>query len=177
MVQAMQSIVSREVDPVDNAVVSVTRITGGDTYNVVPDRVEMAGTVRTYRPETQSLIERRIGEIACGIAAAQGMKADLHYEHGYPATVNTPEEARIGAETAEEVAGAANVTWDRPPSMGAEDFAYMLQKRPGSYIWLGVGGGGEGRVCHSPFYDFNDEVLPQGVSYWVRLVERSLPRR
>jgi hippurate hydrolase len=149
---------------------------GGDAYNVVPDRVELWGTVRTYKAETQDFVERRMGEIIAGVAAAQGMTATLDYQRGYPATVNAAAEARIGAEAAEEVAGRGNVAWGYPPCMGAEDFAFMLQQRPGSYIWMGVGGGPEGRVCHSPFYDFNDEALPIGVSYWARLVERTLPR-
>jgi amidohydrolase len=176
VVQALQSIVSRQIDPIDNAVLSVTRIQAGDAYNVVPARVEMWGTVRTYNTATQEFIRRRMAEIVQGISAAQGMTGELRYEPGYPATVNTPAEARLGAEIAREVAGEANVQWNYPPCMGGEDFAFMLEKKPGSYIWMGNGGGGEGRVCHSPFYDFNDEALPYGVSYWAKLVERSLPR-
>jgi amidohydrolase len=176
VVQALQSIVSRQVDPLDNAVLSVTRIAGGDAYNVVPARVEMCGTVRTYRPATQDLIERRMREIVTGIATAQGMTGKLDYERDYPATVNSAEEARLGAAAAGEIVGERNVHLGYPPSMGAEDFAFMLQKKPGSYIFMGNGGGPEGKVCHSPFYDFNDEALPLGVSYWARLVERLMPR-
>ena len=176
IVQAFQSIVSRQIDPIDQAVLSVTQINGGDAFNVVPDRVEMRGTVRTYKPETQAFIARRMAEIVTGITAAQGMTGTVDYQYGYPATVNTLQEARIGEAAAREIVGEANVAWDAPPCMGAEDFAFMLQEKPGSYVWMGVGGGAEGRVCHSPFYDFNDEALPLGVSYWAKLVERTLPR-
>lgn len=176
LVLALQSIVSRQIDPIDNAVLSVTTIHGGDAYNVVPDRVELKGTVRTYQKATQDFIVRRMGETVDAIAAAQGMTGSLKYDLGYPATVNALAEARLGADAAREIVGDANVHWDHPPCMGAEDFAYMLEQKPGSYIWMGNGGGEQGKVCHSPFYDFNDEALPVGVSYWARLVERLLPR-
>ncbi len=176
-VQALQTLVAREVDPLDQAVVSVTRIAAGDAYNVIPDRAELWGTVRTYRRETRRAIERRMGEIVRGIAAAYRMTGTLAYEHGYPATVNSPEETSIAAAVAGSLVGTHNVDADHPPCMGAEDFAFMLEKLPGSYVWMGQGGGEEGRVCHSPTYDFNDEVLPLGASYWVRLVEHLLPRR
>lgn len=175
-VQALQSIVSRQVDPLDNAVISVTRIAAGDAYNVVPASAEIWGTVRTYQAQTQDMIERRMGEVVRGIAAAQGLEASFDYSRGYPATVNSEAEAEIGATIAGEIVGEAKVRVGHPPSMGSEDFAFMLQEKPGSYIWLGQGGGDEGRVCHSPFYDFNDEILPLGTSYWVRLVERLQPR-
>jgi len=176
LVLALQSIVSRQIDPIDNAVLSVTTIHGGDAYNVVPDRVELKGTVRTYHKATQDFIVRRMGETVDAIAAAQGMTGSLKYDLGYPATVNALIEARLGADAAREIVGDANVHWDHPPCMGAEDFAYMLEKKPGSYIWMGNGGGEQGKVCHSPFYDFNDDALPVGVSYWARLVERLMPR-
>ena len=174
IVQAACSIVARQVDPLDNAVVSITRIQGGDTYNVVPETVSMLGTVRTFRTSTQDFIERRLGEIVAGIAAAQGLEGKLVYRRGYPPTVNRRREAALGADAAAEIAGEAQVERAPSPSMGAEDFAYMLQRRPGAYIWMGNGGGAEGRVLHSPLYDFNDEALPWGVSWWARLVERRL---
>ena len=176
VVQSLQGIVSRQIDPIDNAVLSVTRIAGGDAFNVVPDKVELWGTVRTYKPETQDFIERRMGEVVAGIAAAHGIEGTIAYDRGYPATVNSAEESRIGADVAASIVGSENVHREHPPCMGAEDFAFMLQEKPGSYIWMGQGGGPEGRVCHSPFYDFNDEALPVGTSYWVQLVERTLPR-
>jgi hippurate hydrolase len=177
LVQAAGSIVARQIDPLDNAVVSITKIEGGDTYNVVPAAVTMLGTVRSFRPATQDFIERRLGEVVAGIAAAQGLDGRLTYRRGYPPTVNHPREAALGADAAAEIAGEAQVDRAPAPSMGAEDFAYMLQRRPGAYIWMGNGGGEDGRVLHSPHYDFNDEALPWGVSWWARLVERRLPLR
>ncbi|MFO1070881.1 MAG: M20 aminoacylase family protein [Geminicoccaceae bacterium] len=175
IVQAASAIVSRQVSPTDQAVVSITKFQGGDTFNVVPESVTMLGTVRTFRGDTQDFIERRLHEIVSGIAAAQGVEATLTYRRGYPATVNHAREAALGADAAAEIVGERNVERDLLPSMGAEDFAYMLQERPGSYIWMGNGGAAEGRVLHSATYDFNDEVLPVGVSYWARLAERLLP--
>lgn len=175
-VQALQTLVARETDPLDTAVVSVTRIAAGDAYNVIPDKAELWGTVRTYLEATRERIERRLREIVQGVAAAYQTTATVAYERGYPATVNSPEETSLSAAVASELVGSGNVHPEHPPCMGAEDFAFMLQKLPGSYVWLGQGGGPEGRVCHSPFYDFNDEVLPLGASYWVRLVEHLLPR-
>lgn len=175
IVQALQGIVARQVDPTDNAVVSVTRISGGDTFNVVPETVAMLGTVRTFREATRDFVARRMAEMVEGLAAAHGLEARFTYRQGYPATVNDAAEAARGADAAAEVVGEERVERSPPPSMGAEDFAYMLQKRPGSYIWMGQGGGTEGRILHSPYYDFNDEALPVGISYWARLVERTLP--
>ncbi len=176
LVQALQVLVARETDPLDQVVVSVTRIASGDAYNVIPDRAELWGTVRTYRRATQETIARRMEEIVRGLAAAYRMTGRLDYEPGYPATVNSPEEVSLSAAVAATLVGPANVDADHAPCMGAEDFAFMLEKRPGSYVWLGQGGGAEGRVCHSPTYDFNDAILPLGASYWVRLVEHLLPR-
>jgi hippurate hydrolase len=174
IVQAACSLVARQIDPLDNAVVSITKIQGGDTYNVVPETVTMLGTARSFRAATQEFIERRLGEIVAGITAAQGLTGRLTYRRGYPPTLNHAGEAALGADAAAEIAGEAHVDRAPAPSMGAEDFAYMLQRRPGAYIWMGNGGGDEGRVLHSPYYDFNDEALPWGVSWWARLVERRL---
>src|SRR3954447_13737300 len=176
LVQALQPLVAREVDPVDNAVISITRISGGDAYNVVPERVELWGTIRTFREPTRERLIRRIGEVGQGVGLAQGVKATLKVAAGYPATVNTAGEAALGADAAAEIVGEANVDRAPAPCMGSEDFAFMLQQRPGSYIWMGTGAEGRARQLHSPYYDFNDDALPLGVSYWVRLVERLLPR-
>ena len=176
LVQALQTIVSRGIDPVDKAVVSVTKLTGGDTFNVVPERASLLGTVRTFKPTTQAFIQQRIGEVVNGIAAAYGVTAALNYRRGYPATVNSAEEATLGADAAADVVGEAAVVRDPAPAMGAEDFAYMLQRRPGSYIWMGTADGDQpAPSLHSPHYDFNDAALAVGTSYWVRLVERLLP--
>ena len=175
MVQALQGIVSRNVDPLDQAVLSVTKINAGYTHNVVPEEASLLGTVRTFKEGTRKLVERRIGEVVAGVAAAQDLTGRYRYERHYPPTVNSTREAEQGAEAAAEIAGEANLVRGPQPSMGAEDFSFMLQKKPGSYIWLGVGGAEDGRQLHSPRYDFNDEVLGWGVSYWVRLAERLLP--
>lgn len=177
LIQSLQTLVARETDPIDRAVVSVTRIAGGDAYNIVPERVELWGTVRTFAEATRTRLTRRVEEVARGIAAAQGLDAITRIKPGYPATVNSPHEARLGADTAAEIVGEAKVERDPPPCLGSEDFAFMLQRRPGSYIWMGAGrseGGGDAQL-HSPHYDFNDDALPYGVSYWARLVERLLP--
>lgn len=175
LVQALNTLLGREIDPLDQAVVSITKIAAGETFNVVPETAELLGTVRTFRAATRDLIERRIGEVVAGIAAATGLHAELDYRRGYPPTINHAREARIGADVAAEVAGATQVDRAAPPSMGAEDFAFMLEERPGAYIRLGNGSDADGRLLHSPHYDFNDAALPFGISYWVRLAERSLP--
>jgi hippurate hydrolase len=174
LVCALQGIVSRNVKALDSAVLSVTRIAGGDAYNVLPGQVELWGTVRTYKREVQDLVEQRMRAVCEGIALAQGVAIEMDFKSNYPATVNSPAEALMGADAAREIVGADNVNWNMPPSMGAEDFAYMLLAKPGSYIWMGVGGAELGKVCHSPTYDFNDDMLPLGATYWVTLAQRLL---
>ena len=176
LVQALQPVVAREVDPLDNGVVSVTRIAGGHAYNIVPERVELWGTVRTFREETRQRLIRRVREVAEGIALAQGLAAEVRILEGYPATINSPHEAALGADAAAEIVGEAKVDRDPAPCMGSEDFAFMLKERPGSYIWMGTGRGEGDHPLHSPYFDFNDEALALGVSYWARLAERLLPK-
>ncbi|MEK0083714.1 M20 aminoacylase family protein [Benzoatithermus flavus] len=176
LVQALQPLVAREVDPLDNAVVSVTRIAGGHAYNIVPERVELWGTIRTFREETRAHLIRRVQEVAKGTALAQGLEAEVRILEGYPATINSPREAQLGADVAAEIAGEDRVERDPAPAMGSEDFAFMLKERPGSYIWMGTGTGTGDEPLHSPRYDFNDATLAYGVSYWARLVERLLPK-
>lgn len=176
LIQALQTVVSRAVDPADAAVVSITQVRGGETWNVLPASVLLRGTTRSFRPAVQERIERRIRRLAEGIAAAHGCRARLAYRRQYPATVNSPEESRRAARAAAAVVGEGGVAGDAPPSMGAEDFAFMLAARPGCYVWLGSGGDGPVAGLHSPTYDFNDRVLPIGASYWVRLVEQELPQ-
>ena len=165
------------MDPLDNAVISITRMRGGDAYNVVPERAELCGTIRTFREDTRERLIRRLEEIVQGISLAQGVTGRVRIAAGYPATVNAAREAALGAEVAAEIVGEDKVDRAPTPCMGSEDFAFMLRQRPGSYIWMGTGGGGPNHQLHSPHYDFNDEALPLGVSYWVRLVERLLPAR
>jgi len=169
---ALQTIRSRSTHPLDGAVVSVTQVHGGDTWNVIPDEVVLRGTTRSFKPEVQDTIEDGIRRIAEGVAAAQGARVRVRYERRYPPTVNTEKETEIAAAAASEVAGPGNVIRNFTPSMGAEDFAFMLQARPGCYVL--IGNGEESAGLHNPHYDFNDEVLTTGASYWARLVERVL---
>ncbi|HYH22989.1 MAG TPA: M20 aminoacylase family protein [Azospirillum sp.] len=176
IVNAWQTIPSRNTHPVDAAVVSVTQFHAGDTWNVIPASAVLRGTTRTFRPEVQDLVERRMRELAQAIAGAFGVEMSFRYERRYPSTVNTAAETELARQAAARVVGESALDLDPMPSMGAEDFAFMLQKRPGCYVWLGAGSQEGGRNLHSPHYDFNDEVLPIGASYWVRLAEAVLPK-
>ncbi|MFI4988522.1 MAG: M20 aminoacylase family protein [Alphaproteobacteria bacterium] len=174
IVTALQTIASRNTNPLDSVVVSVTQIHGGDTWNVIPDEVTLRGTCRSFRPEVQDGIEPAIRRIADGVCAALGAKAVLRYERRYPPTINSAAETARAGEAAAKVVGAENVIHDPVPSMGSEDFAFMLEARPGSYVWLGNGPQAGGCGLHNPHYDFNDEILPIGASYWVQLVDTML---
>ncbi|MDD2873455.1 MAG: M20 family metallopeptidase [Azoarcus sp.] len=175
LVQAIQTIVSRTLDPADAAVVSVTQFHAGEAYNVIPDRAELSGTVRAFSEPVQQRIEQRLGELCAGIGAAFGVRVDFEYRRGYPPTINTPSEAALCVDTAASLVGADKVDTTARPSMGAEDFSYFLQRKPGAYVWIGNGPGEGGCMLHNPNYDFNDEILPVGVAYWVQLVKRLLP--
>jgi amidohydrolase len=171
MIVQIQSIVSRNVDPGEAAVVSVTDIHGGSAYNIIPDQVRLRGTTRHYSPEIQNLIEKRLREITSGVAAAANVGVELTYERRYPAVVNSPEETDIALRVATRVAGVDRVIPDLPPLMGSEDFAFFLQKVPGNYIGLGCGDSRPGGMLHQSRYDFNDSLLPIGVAYWYSLIE------
>lgn len=177
IVTALQSIVSRNTDPQKSGVISVTRFHAGEAFNVIPDDALLGGTVRTFDPKVQEMIIGRMEAVATGIATALGGSAELRYRRGYPVTVNPAENADYAADAAKAVVGEEQVLRDIAPVMGAEDFSYMLQERPGCYIWLGQGGqvGGEGAL-HHPRYNFNDDALPIGASYFVNLVEQRLGR-
>jgi hippurate hydrolase len=177
IVLALQTIVSRNVDPVDSAVVTVGFMKGGTTYNVIPDALHLGGTCRSFRAEVRDLFERRLGEIISGIATAHGATASLDYRRRYPPTVNHAAEAAFAAEVAAEICGPDEVSTTYPASMGAEDFSYMLNARPGALLWLGNGPGEGGCYLHNPHYDFNDEALSIGASFFARLAERFLTRR
>ena len=176
LVHELQTIVSRNIRPVDAAVVSVTQIHGGDTWNVIPPEVVLRGTTRSFKPEVQDLVERRMRQVCAGLAATHEAEITLRYERRYPATINSAAEANIAADAMRKVAGADNVHTDLEPTMGAEDFAFLLQKRPGAYGWIGNGPGTAGCLLHNPGYDFNDEILTLGASYWVTLAEEILRR-
>jgi hippurate hydrolase len=173
-ISALQTIVSRNLHPLDAGVVSVTQVHGGDTWNVIPQEVVLRGTVRTFRPEVQDTIEQRMRGIVAGIAATFEMTASVRYERRYPATVNDETETKHAIAAATSVVGAANVETDPVPNMGSEDFAFMLQAKPGCYIWLGAGRGADTPNVHNPHYDFNDDALAIGASYWVALAEQQL---
>jgi hippurate hydrolase len=184
IVVALQPLVSRGVDPTDSAVVSVTTFRGGTGHNVIPEAVELTGTVRTFRETTRARVETQLKKVARAVASAMGGAAEVTYSRGYPATVNDAREADEAAAVAAEVVGARNVSRDCEVTMGAEDFSYMLNERPGCYVWLGQGASPEesasGRdhstMVHHPQYDFNDEVLPIGAEFFVRMVERKCAR-
>jgi hippurate hydrolase len=177
IITALQTIASRNVSPVDALVISVCSMETSQVgvFNVIPDAVKLIGTVRTFRPETRELAEQRVREIVSSVAKALGGTAEIDYQRGYPATVNTEREALLAAKVGEKIFGKDNVETDGEPTMGGEDFAYMLLARPGAYAWLGQGGGPLGCFLHNPGYDFNDEVIPLGAGYLAALVEESLP--
>lgn len=173
LVSALQSIVSRNVDPLDAAIVSATQIHGGDAHNVIPDTCIIRGTTRWLNPRVGDSLECRIADLSKSIATGFGCEVQLCYERGYPATVND----RDAVNFVRSVAAAAplNLTLvDAPPTMGSEDFSYMLQVRPGCYFWLGAGRAENNYGLHSPRYDFNDELLPVGAALWISLVRNSL---
>ena len=177
IVLALQTITSRNVDPLDAAVVSVGFIKGGAAYNVIPDDLHIGGTARSFRPEVRDLIEARLGEIARGVAALHGASAEAEYRRNYPPTINHQAETEFAAEVAAEICGPDQVIRDVAPSMGAEDFSFMLNACPGAMLWLGNGPGEDGCFLHNARYDFNDAALPIGVSFLARLAERFLEKR
>ncbi|WP_159586077.1 M20 aminoacylase family protein [Chelativorans xinjiangense] len=172
MIGALQTIAARSADPLESVVVSVTKIHGGDSHNIIPDRVRMEGTVRTLKKEMNALAEERLRALCTGIAGAHGASVTVAYQSNYPVTFNHAEETEFAVQVAREVAGDSNVDTGIAPLMGGEDFSYMLEARPGAFIFVG---NGDGAYLHNPRYDFNDEAIPYGVSYWVRLAETALP--
>jgi hippurate hydrolase len=177
IITAAQSIISRNVSPIDTAVVSLCAMHAGNlaAMSVIPREARLVGTVRTFRPQTQDAIERRLSELVHSIAAAFGASATLKYERVYPATVNSEPEAAFAAQVADTLVGPDNVIRDLEPSMGSEDFSFMLQQRPGAYARLGQGGAEGGCFLHNSRYDFNDEVIPLGGGYLAALAEQGLP--
>ena len=177
IITAAQSIVSRNVSPIDTAVVSLCSMQAGnpDAMSVIPAHAKLVGTVRTFRPATQDMIERRLHELVPAIAAAFGATATLEYERVYPATINHAAQAEFAATVAEALVGRDNVVRDLDPSMGSEDFAFMLQEKPGAYVRLGQGGGESGCFLHNSKYDFNDAVIPLGAGYLAALAETAMP--
>ena len=172
MVTALQTIVSRNLDPLDSAVLSVTMVEAGEADNVISRTAKITGTVRTLDGGVQDFIEARLAEFVPQFARSFGAEASVRYARGYPVTVNAPEQTEFAASVARDIVGPGQVDADAVPSMGGEDFSFMLNERPGAYIFLG---NGDSTELHTDTYDFNDEAIPVGVSYWVRLVEKALP--
>jgi amidohydrolase len=172
IVTALQHIVSRNVDPLDNAVVSITLFQAGFTDNVIPQKALLRGTCRSLKPEVRDLLERRVREVAQGVAQLHGATANLRYQRDYPVVVNDAKATDFAVSVARDVVGADRVDPAAVPVMGGEDFAFMLQERPGAFIFMG---NGDTANLHHPGYDFNDKAIPFGTSYWVRLVESAMP--
>jgi hippurate hydrolase len=181
IITALPSIASRNVSPIDAVVVSICSMATSQVgvFNVIPDHVKLVGTVRSFQPQTRELAEKRLREIATKTAEALGASAEVTYARGYPATINSAREAQFAAEVGSRLFGADNVITEHEPTMGGEDFSYMLQARPGAYVFLGQGGAESGNtsgcMLHNPNYDFNDEVIPLGAGYLAALVEEALP--
>ncbi|HET6605865.1 MAG TPA: M20 aminoacylase family protein [Rhodopila sp.] len=176
IVTALQTIVSRNIEPIEGGVVSVGSISGGDAYNILPERVTMKGTARWYRPEVGDQIESGMRRLVNGIAESFGASAELNFFRHAPATVNDADATTLAANAALAVAGSERVQLMRSPTMGGEDFAYMLEAKQGAYLMLGSGRGGNDPLLHHPRYDFNDEILPVGASWWASLVEQQLAK-
>ena len=177
IVVAVQSIVSRTMDPLDCAVISICQFHAGEASNVIPETAELHGTVRTFKPEVQDMVEARLHQIVRSVAEAHGTHAELSFQRGYPPTVNHAEQTERAARAAAAVLGESKVQRNAPPRMGAEDFSYMLLARPGCFIGIGQGDGGRHSVSlHNPRYDFNDDLIPLGSSLFARLAEQELPR-
>jgi amidohydrolase len=174
IVTALQSITSRNLNPLESAVVSVTQFHGGSTNNVIPDSIFLEGTTRSFKPEIRDSLEPAMRRIVDGIAAAFGAEIEFDYLRRYPATINHQAETEISAKIAVEVAGEASVSTDTPPVMGGEDFAFMLEKVPGCYLFIGNGAGETVCMVHNPGYDFNNEILSVGATYFARLAETVL---
>ncbi|MEL6338354.1 MAG: M20 aminoacylase family protein [Myxococcota bacterium] len=175
VITALQTLTSRSVNPVNASVVSICDMHAGvGAGNVIPQTVRLKGTARAFDEDTRRTLEEGIERIATHVAQGLGAEAMVKYQRGYPPTVNDPAQAELAATVLGEMLGAENVHRDLPPCMGGEDFAFMLEKRPGAYIWMGQAGGPSGCMVHNPRYDFNDAILPIGASYWAKLVERVL---
>lgn len=171
IIQAYQTIISRRTNPHDTVVISVTRMKASDSFNIIPASVVLGGTVRTFDPAVQDRVEQTMREMAEHICQGFGASAEFRYERRYPATINEPIRTEAAVRAADAVVGTDNLVLNPEPSMGSEDFSYMLQQKAGSYIWLGAGGD---YMVHHPRYDFNDEILPLGASYWAELTEQLL---
>jgi amidohydrolase len=176
IIGALQTIVSRSIEPIEGGVVSIGSIAGGEAYNILPERVVMKGTARWYRPDVGELIESRLSRLVKGIAESFGAAAEVRFFRHAPATVNDPKATILAKDAALHVAGSDGVREMRAPTMGGEDFAFMLNAKQGAYLMLGGARGKDDPLLHHPRYDFNDEILPVGASWWATLVEQQLAK-
>jgi amidohydrolase len=174
LVTQWQGIVSRNVNPIEAAVVSVTQFHAGDAWAVIPNEVVLRGTVRSFRPATRELLQQRMKQLTAGICSGNECDFEWWYDHRFPPTINTAEETKAAGDAAVQLLGDMNFNNDVDPSTGSEDFGYMLEEKPGCYIFIGNGSSDGGCLLHNPNYDFNDEIIPIGASYWVELVEHEL---
>jgi hippurate hydrolase len=172
IINAIQSVVSRNIDPLKSAVVSICMFRAGNADNVIPQTVQLRGTARSLAPDVRDLLEKQLHVLVESTGAAYGAKAKLTYKRGYPVLVNHENQTEFAASVASQIAGQDKVDTSLPPMMGAEDFSYMLNARPGAFIWIG---NGDSAGLHHPSYNFSDDAIPFGTSYWVRLVETALP--
>jgi len=177
IINALQTIVSRSIPPIEGGVVSIGSISGGEAYNILPERVAMKGTARWFKPEVGERIEARLRQVTEGIAASFGATADIKFHRHAPATVNDAEATMLAVDAATAIAGAEGVREMPTPTMGGEDFAFMLNAKQGAYLMLGAGRGPHDPLPHHPKYDFNDDILPIGASWWATLVERQLAKQ
>ena len=164
----------RNADPLESIVVSVTALNAGEAFNVIPQTAEIKGSVRTLTPETRDLAEKRITEIVEGVMKAFGMKYQLNYRRGYPVTFNHSGQTDFATSVTKEAFGSDAINTEVPPTMGSEDFSYMLEERPGAFINIG---NGDSAGLHNPAYEFNDAAIPVGVNYWASLIEIAMPQR
>ncbi|MDR2000222.1 MAG: amidohydrolase, partial [Zoogloeaceae bacterium] len=173
LVQALQQLVSRSADPQDAAVVSVTRFHAGSADNILPETARLGGTIRTFDPKVQAMLEAGLRRVCQGVALAHGVEIEVDYQSGYPPTINDADAAALCREVVRQIGGEQALVTAKP-SMGAEDFAYLAAAVPACYAWLGNGAGEGGCMLHSPHYDFNDAIIPTGIRYWVALAEQAL---
>lgn len=174
LINALQSVVSRNVSPLQSVVLSITVVKAGDASNIIPDRMELTGTLRYFDTDIGRMVKQRMNNIVTHTCQAMGATGKLEFIEGYPATINTPKHAEYCATVANSLVGEDSVKRDLPPSMGAEDFSFILNESEGAYIWIGNGEGAGGCMLHNTHYDFNDEILPLGASFWVHLVKNRL---
>lgn len=177
VIDALQTIVSRNVDPLEPAVISVTKIHAGDAYNVIPERVELGGGIRCFDPALRAFLKKRVVEVATDVARGCGAQAEVAFISEHPAVINGLGGTELARDVAARIVGIDNVTADADPVLGSEDFSYMLEQRPGCYVFIGNGVERGGCMIHNPSYDFNDDILTLGATYWVRLAEAFLAGR